>query len=72
MPQPEWTMFSQRTNFHGRQVCFARKPNCAGCLLAEVCPKIGFEKERGTKKPGAAEKANRGALRPAKRRGAKS
>jgi endonuclease-3 len=41
MPQKEWTMFSHRMIFHGRQVCFARKPNCAGCTLAKVCPRIG-------------------------------
>jgi endonuclease-3 len=41
LPKREWTMFSHRMIFHGRQVCFARKPNCAGCTLAKVCPKIG-------------------------------
>lgn len=44
IPKKEWTMFSHRMIFHGRQVCFARKPNCPGCLLAEVCPKIGVKK----------------------------
>jgi endonuclease-3 len=39
----EWTMFSHRMIFHGRQVCFARKPNCAGCILNKVCPKIGVK-----------------------------
>ncbi len=41
IPKKEWTMFSHRVIFHGRQVCFARKPNCAGCGLATVCPRIG-------------------------------
>jgi endonuclease-3 len=41
IPKKEWTMFSHRMIYHGRQVCFARKPNCAGCALAKVCPKIG-------------------------------
>jgi endonuclease-3 len=41
LPKREWTMFSHRMIFHGRQVCHARKPNCAGCTLAKVCPKIG-------------------------------
>jgi endonuclease-3 len=41
IPKKEWTMFSHRTIFHGRQVCFARNPNCAGCGLAKICPKIG-------------------------------
>lgn len=41
IPQKEWTMFSHRMIFHGRQVCFARKPNCGGCTLAKLCPKVG-------------------------------
>ncbi len=43
IPRKDWTIFSHRMIFHGRQVCFARKPNCAGCLLAKVCPKIGVD-----------------------------
>jgi endonuclease-3 len=43
IPKLQWTMFSHRMIFHGRQVCFARKPNCAGCLLNKVCPKIGVK-----------------------------
>ena len=43
IPKKEWTMFSHRMIFHGRQVCFARKPNCPGCALSKVCPKIGVE-----------------------------
>jgi len=41
IPKKEWTMFSHRMIFHGRQVCFARNPNCPGCGLNKVCPKIG-------------------------------
>jgi endonuclease-3 len=41
IPKKDWTMFSHRLIFHGRQVCFARKPNCSGCALAEICPKVG-------------------------------
>lgn len=43
IPEKDWTMFSHRMIFHGRRVCFARKPNCAGCILAEVCPKVGVD-----------------------------
>jgi endonuclease-3 len=43
IPKKEWTMFSHRMIYHGRQVCFARKPNCAGCALNKICPKIGVE-----------------------------
>jgi endonuclease-3 len=41
IPQAEWTMFSHRMIFHGRQVCDARKPNCADCTMRRFCPKIG-------------------------------
>ncbi|MFI5045635.1 MAG: endonuclease III [Acidimicrobiia bacterium] len=30
--------FSLRLILHGRQVCFARKPNCEDCVLADICP----------------------------------
>jgi endonuclease III len=41
VPKKDWTMFSHRLIFHGRQVCFARKPACSGCGLAKLCPKAG-------------------------------
>jgi endonuclease-3 len=41
LPPKEWTMFSHRLIFHGRQVCHARKPDCAGCGLARLCPRVG-------------------------------
>src|SRR5262245_2688480 len=43
IPKKEWTMFSHRMIFHGRQVCYARKPKCDECILNQVCPKIGVE-----------------------------
>jgi endonuclease-3 len=33
--------FSLRLILHGRAVCNARRPNCAQCLLADFCPKVG-------------------------------
>ncbi len=45
IPKKEWTMFSHRMIFHGRQVCAARKPNCESCALAKDCPKIGVAEE---------------------------
>jgi endonuclease III len=44
LPPKEWTMFSHRMIFHGRQVCFARKPNCPGCGLLKICPRVGLPK----------------------------
>lgn len=41
IPKKEWTDFSHRMIFHGRQVCFARKPACSKCVMNKFCPKIG-------------------------------
>lgn len=41
IPEKDWTMFSHRMIFHGRQVCASRKPNCEKCKLARDCPKVG-------------------------------
>jgi endonuclease-3 len=43
LPDKEWTMFSHRMIYHGRQVCFARKPNCESCTLNKICPRVGVE-----------------------------
>jgi endonuclease-3 len=43
LPDREWTMFSHRMIYHGRQVCFARKPNCEACTLNKLCPRVGVE-----------------------------
>jgi endonuclease-3 len=45
LPRKEWTMVSHRLIFHGRQVCHARKPDCAGCGLARLCPRTGVPDE---------------------------
>ena len=41
IPAGERGAFSLRMILHGRRVCFARKPNCAGCTLASFCPVAG-------------------------------
>lgn len=38
LPEKEWIDFSHRLIWHGRQVCNARKPACAQCTLAKLCP----------------------------------
>ncbi len=38
VPPEERGHFSLRLILHGRQVCFARKPNCGGCVLVDICP----------------------------------
>jgi endonuclease-3 len=39
--QKEWTNLSQRLIWHGRRVCHSRKPACAACSLAKLCPSYG-------------------------------
>jgi endonuclease-3 len=41
IPEADWTMFSHRLIFHGRQICAARKPDCPACPMNRFCPKIG-------------------------------
>jgi endonuclease III len=37
-PRQHWIQMSHRLVLHGRYVCTARAPACAGCPLNEVCP----------------------------------
>ena len=37
-PQADWGLLSHLLIFHGRQVCIARRPRCAECVLARLCP----------------------------------
>lgn len=34
----EWVSFPNRLIWHGRRICFARKPACDQCGLAALCP----------------------------------
>jgi endonuclease-3 len=33
-----WTLLSHLLIWHGRRVCYARKPRCADCSLNTICP----------------------------------
>jgi endonuclease-3 len=37
IPQTKWIDFSHQVIFHGRQICYARKPECADCTLERLC-----------------------------------
>ncbi len=38
LPASERGRFSLRMILHGRQVCLARSPRCAECVLEDICP----------------------------------
>jgi endonuclease-3 len=42
-PREVWIRIGHQLIWHGRRVCFARKPNCAGCTLVPFCPSAGLE-----------------------------
>jgi len=53
-PQEQWTQMSHRIILFGRYVCTAKKPNCAACLINELCPvrtaePVGDWETRGTR-----------------------
>jgi len=37
-PQEKWWAVNYMLITHGRRVCDAKKPNCEGCLLTDLCP----------------------------------
>lgn len=38
LPQSQWIEFSHRMIWHGRAICFARRPQCEVCPLVDDCP----------------------------------
>jgi len=37
-PRENWTLYSHCLVYHGRSVCRARDPQCAGCPVGDLCP----------------------------------
>ena len=37
-PREQWTVLSHLFIEHGRQICVARTPKCAECVLNDICP----------------------------------
>lgn len=42
LPRDHWSIFAHRMIWHGRRVCFAKKPDCEHCKLAPLCPSAGI------------------------------
>jgi endonuclease-3 len=38
IPKDQWIRIADLLIFHGRRVCTAKNPNCAGCVLNRICP----------------------------------
>ena len=43
VPQEDWIAFSHCLVWHGRRRCDARKPDCAGCEISNICLKLGVK-----------------------------
>ena len=45
--RPQWASFAYMIVNHGRNICKAVKPNCAGCFLNKLCPSAFAFDEKG-------------------------
>ncbi len=43
LPRESWIRASHQLIWHGRRVCFARRPDCEHCPIAPFCPSAGRE-----------------------------
>lgn len=41
VPQKDWTDYSHLIIHHGRNRCYARKPDCPNCEIQNLCPAAG-------------------------------
>src|SRR5271155_270157 len=37
IPREKWILFSHQLIWHGRKLCFARRPKCVDCALENIC-----------------------------------
>lgn len=37
IPREKWILFAHQIIWHGRKLCYARKPKCVDCLLENIC-----------------------------------
>ncbi len=43
LPAEEWVHFGHAMIWHGRRVCDARRPQCEGCPVDDLCPRRGVK-----------------------------
>lgn len=62
LPRNDWTFVGHALIWHGRRVCTARKPDCANCTLAKLCPSaFSAEGKRTTSAKPAVRRSRRSA-----------
>ena len=71
LPPERWGKAHQLLVWHGRRTCHARKPDCAGCVVARLCPKVGVvagapaaRGPSGAGRPSSPRRASRRRARP--------
>jgi endonuclease-3 len=65
LPPQRWGEAHQLLVWHGRRTCHARKPDCAACPVARLCPKVGLPRApSGAGRPSSPRPASRRRARP--------
>lgn len=72
VPQAEWTYFGHALILHGRRVCHARKPNCTGCVLKDICPSSEAGRPDSSATRSSSRAMSTSKVEPSKRRGVQS
>jgi endonuclease III len=44
LPRAAWARGHQLFVWHGRRTCHARSPDCARCVLDDLCPRVGVKR----------------------------
>ena len=63
IPRADWSLFSLRLIYFGREVCDARRPQCPSCPLRDLCPSArygGFPPWMAPRRAGRNGRAGRG------------
>ena len=42
LPKKRWIKYSHQLIHHGRKVCKARRAECDGCVMSDICPQNGL------------------------------